>query len=61
MKTIPSPTRPEALQSRCESDREAAEDISHLGQPVPIFPFQSSVTVKVAKKFCNKKKAISDI
>lgn len=55
MKTILSPTRLEALLSHCESDREEAEDISHLGQPAPISPFQSSVTVKVAKKFCNKK------
>lgn len=54
--TILSPTRPEALQSRCESDREEAEDTSHLGQLVPIFPSQSSVTVKVAKKFWEKKK-----
>lgn len=55
MKTILSPTRLEVLLSHCESDREEAEDISHLDQPAPISPFQSSVTVKVAKKFCNKK------
>lgn len=55
MKTILSPTRLEALLSHCESDREEAEDISHLDQPAPISPFQSSVTAKVAKKFCNKK------